>query len=156
MKTLIVYYSRSGHTAKIAQELADALEGDIEEIIDTKNRSGILGWLRSGRDAMNQSLTILKDPVNDPADYDLLIIGTPIWASHVSTPVRTYIHQNQEKFNQLAFFCTAGGDNHSGTFNDMKELSGKSPVASLGVSGKEIKNGTYGSKIEGFIKALPM
>lgn len=77
MKTLLVYYSRSGHTAKIAQELADALECDIEEIIDTKNRSGIIGWLRSGRDAMNQSLTLLKDPVNDPADYDLLVIGTP-------------------------------------------------------------------------------
>jgi hypothetical protein len=56
----------------------------------------------------------------------------------------------------VAFFCTAGGDNFTGTFNDMGKLSGKSPVATLGVRGKEIKNGTYGSKIEEFIKALPM
>lgn len=156
MKSLVVYYSRSGHTAKIARELADALESDIEEIIDTKNRSGILGWLRSGRDAGNKSLTILKDPVNDPVEYDLLVIGTPIWGSHVSTPVRTYIHQNQAKFKEVAFFCTAGGDKFSETLNDMRELSGKSPVATLGVSGNEIKKGTYESKIQEFIKALPL
>ncbi len=156
MKTLILYYSRSGHTAKIAQELADALEGDIEEIIDTKNRSGIIGWLRSGRDAMNKSLTLLKDPVNDPTEYDLIVIGTPNWAGHVSTPTRTYMHQNQAKFKEIAFFCTAGGDNFTGPFNEMKELNGKSPVATLGVRGKEIKDGIYESNLQEFIKALPM
>lgn len=156
MKSLVVYYSRTGHTDKVARELADALESDVEEIIDTKKRSGILGWIRSVIDARNKSLTVLKDPINDPAEYDLLIIGTPIWASHVSTPVRTYINQNQAKLNDLAFFCTAGGENFTGTFNDMRELSGKSPVATLGVRGKEIKDGSYKSKIQEFIKALPM
>lgn len=156
MKSLVVYYSRTGNTGKIARELADALQSDIEEIKDTKKRSGILGWLRSVRDAMNGSLTVLEDPVNDPAGYDLIIIGTPIWASHVSSPVRTYIHQKQAKFNQVAFFSTAGGDNFTGPFNDMRELSGKSPVATLGVRGKEIKDGTYKSKVQEFIKALPI
>jgi flavodoxin len=156
MKSLVIYYSRTGHTAKIAQELADALECDIEEIIDTKKRSGVLGWLRSGRDAGNQSLTVLKDPIKDPANYDLVIIGTPLWAGHVSTPVRTYIHQNQAKFNNVAFFCTAGGNKFSGVFDDMGELSGIAPVATLGVRGKEIKKRTYIVKIEDFIKAIQM
>ena len=156
MKSLVVYYSRTGHTAKIAQELANALECDIEEIIDTKKRSGILGWLRSGRDAGNQSLTVLKEPVNDPANYDLLIIGTPIWAGHVSTPVRTYIHQNMASFNNVAFFCTAGGDKFSGAFDDMRELSGIAPVATLGVRAKEINKKTYTDKIQEFTKAIQM
>jgi flavodoxin len=156
MKPLVVYYSRSGNTAKIAQNLANALECDIEEIIDTKKRSGILGYMRSGRDAGNKSLTVLKEPINDPSNYDLVVIGTPLWAGHVSTPVRTYIHQNQAKFNNLAFFCTAGGNKFDGAFNDMRELSGIAPLATLGVRAKEIKKRTYSAKIPEFIDSIQM
>ncbi|MGV8144278.1 MAG: flavodoxin family protein [Methanothermobacter sp.] len=156
MKSLVVYYSRTGHTAKIAQELADVLECDIEKIIDTKKREGVLGYLRSARDAGSKSQTVLKDPINDPSNYDLLIIGTPLWAGHVSTPVRTYMQQNQEKINKVALFCTAGGDKFSGAFDDMKELSKKSPIATLGVRAKEIKDETYKSRLEEFVKALQM
>lgn len=156
MKSLVVYYSRSGNTAKIAQRLANALECDIEEIIDTRKRSGIFGWLRSGRDAGNKSLTVLKEPINDPANYDLVVIGTPLWAGHVSTPVRTYIYHNQAKINNLAFFCTANQDKFSKAFDDMRELSGIAPVATLGVRAKEIKNKTYSDKISEFIKAIEM
>ena len=105
MKILVVFYSRSGNTGRVAEEIRDNLECDIEEIIDTKNRSGILGYLRSGRDAGNRKLTVLKDIINDPSQYDLLIIGTPLWGGHVSTPVRTYIHENQANFKDVAFFA---------------------------------------------------
>lgn len=156
MKILVVYYSRTENTAQIAQELANTLECDIEEIIDTKNRSGILGWIRSGRDGGSKSLTVINEPVNDPSQYDLIVIGTPVWAGHVSTPVRTYIHQNQANFNNVAFFCTAGSDNVSGTLMDMTELSGTSPVATLTVRAKEIKNRTYTDKIQEFVKSVKM
>ena len=152
MKTLVVFYSRTDNTRKTAEEIASLLECDMEEIIDTKNRSGPLGYMRSGRDASRRKLTVLKDVINDPSHYDLLIIGTPLWAWHVSTPVRTYIHQNQAKFKNVAFFCTAGGKSFDGAFNDMEELSGKSPLATLGVREKEIKDGSYKSKVAEFTK----
>jgi flavodoxin len=153
MKTLVVFYSRIGNTRKVAEELEKVLECDIEEIIDTKNRSGSLGYMRSGRDAMTQKLTVLQDITNDPSTYDLIVIGTPLWAGHVSTPVRTYMHQ-QENFNNVAFFCTAGGVGFEGTFKDMEELSGKSPLATLGVRAKEIKDGSYKSKVAEFVKKI--
>ena len=156
MRSLVVYYSRTGNTRKIAEELADALECDVEEIVDTKKRSGPLGFMRSGRDASSGKLTVLQDIINDPSQYDLLIIGTPMWGGHVSTPIRTYIHQNQANFNNVAFFCTAGGDNFEGAFNDMRELCGASPVSTLGVRAKEIKKGSFNSKLQEFIKAIQM
>lgn len=156
MKTLVVYYSRSGNTSKIAHEIADSLECDVEEIKDTKKRSGIIGWLKSANDARKQSLTTIEPIRFESSQYDLLIIGTPIWAGHVSTPVRTYIHQHQANFNNVAFFCTAGGDNVGGTFIDMTDLSGITPVATLGVKAKEIKKGTYKDKIKDFVKAVQM
>ena len=139
MKILVVFYSRTGNTRRVAEEIINSLDCDIEEIIDTKNRSGMLGYIRSGRDANSRKLTVLKDIINDPSNYDLLIIGTPLWAWHVSTPVRTYIHQNHAIFNSVAFFCTAGGDNFDGAFNDMRELCGVAPTETLGLKAKEVR-----------------
>jgi flavodoxin len=153
MNVLVVFYSRTGNTRIVAEELGKVLECDVEEIIDTKNRSGSLGYMKSGRDAMARKLTILQDVVNDPSGYDLVVIGTPLWAGHVSTPVRTYLQQ-QENFNQVAFFCTAGGVGFEGTFKDMEELSGKTPLATIGVREKEIKDGSYKSKVAEFVKKI--
>jgi flavodoxin len=154
MKTLVVYYSRTGNTRMVAEEITNALGCDVEEINDTKSRSGVLGWLRSGNDARNKSLTVLEDLVNDPADYDLVVIGSPTWAGHVSTPVRTYISQKQAYFNNVAFFSTAGGNKFAGVFMDMTDLAGTSPMGTLGISGKDIKTGIYQSKIQDFIKEI--
>ncbi|WJI10428.1 flavodoxin [Methanobacterium sp. CWC-01] len=156
MKMLVVFYSRTGNTRKVAEELEKVLECDMEEIIDTKNRSGSLGYLRSGRDAMNRKLTVLQDVINDPSSYDLIVIGTPLWAGHVSTPVRTYMHQNQASFKNVAFFCTAGGMGFEGTFKDMKELSGKTPLATLGLREKELKSASYKSKVAEFAQEIQM
>jgi len=155
MKILVVFYSRSGNTGKVAEEIRDSLECDIEEIIDTKNRSGMLGYIRSGRDASSRKLTILKDIINDPSQYDLLIIGTPLWGGHVCTPVRTYINNNQPNFkNSVALFCTAGGTKFDGAFNDMRELCGVAPIETLGVRAKEVKDGSYKTKVAEFIKKI--
>lgn len=154
MKTLVVYYSRTGNTRKLAEMLKDTLKCNVEEIIDTQKRSGVLGFLRSGREARNRGVTVLEDIKNDPADFDLLIIGTPIWGGTISTPVRTYIIKNQEKFKNVAFFCTANGPKFDGTINEMKELCKITPLGTLGVRAKEIKDGSYKLKVEKFIKEI--
>ena len=77
MKTLIVYYSRTGRTKKIAEEIHKVLGGDIEEIQDMKPRSGIIGWLGAGKDARSKTLTTLKPVEKNPSQYDLIVIGSP-------------------------------------------------------------------------------
>ncbi|KKQ30010.1 MAG: Flavodoxin, FldA [Candidatus Shapirobacteria bacterium GW2011_GWF2_37_20] len=79
MKTLVVFYSRTGNTRRMGELIAQKLHADIDEIIDQKSRSGIIGWILSGRDAMKEYLTKITFTKN-PADYDLVIVGTPIWA----------------------------------------------------------------------------
>lgn len=51
MKTSVIFYSRTGNTRKIAEELSNSLKCDTEEIVDTQKRSGVFGYIRSGRDA---------------------------------------------------------------------------------------------------------
>ncbi|MFH2027554.1 MAG: hypothetical protein ABIJ08_00305 [Nanoarchaeota archaeon] len=89
MKTLITYYSRTGTTRKVANEIAVQLGCDTDEIIDKTKRSGPLGYITSGRDAMKKSLTEIETK-KDPSQYDLVIIGTPIWAWTMAPAIRTY------------------------------------------------------------------
>ncbi len=153
-KILVVYYSRTGNTRKIAQEIATKLGCDIEELIDTKNRKGFLGYLKSGYDAIRKRPTILQPLKTNAEEYDLVIIGTPIWGWNVSTPVRTYIIQNRGKFNKIAFFCTMGGSGDAKAFETMSTLTGLVPVSTMAITEKELKGGRYSTKLEKFISEL--
>jgi flavodoxin len=154
MKTLVVYYSRSGNTRKIAEEITNALECDIEEINDKQDRSGALGYMRSVINAIRKTPADLEDIKHDPSDYDLVILGTPIWNRTISTPLRTYLTQNLEKFNNVALFYTAGGKDFEEPIKETKNLIGSSQIVFLSIRAKEIEDGSYKPKLEEFIKNI--
>ena len=152
MKTLIVYYSRTGTTKKVGENIANILKCDSEEIFDTKNRSGALGYIGSGRDAMLKKLTKLKFIQRNPNLYDLVIIGGPVWAFTVSAPVRTYITEN--KFKNVAFFCTQGGRGAEKAFSEMEKLAGRKPKALLVLRTKEVLDENYLDKVKAFVEKI--
>jgi len=47
MKTLVVYYSRTGKTKFVAEKIAVELKADVEEVVDLKSRSGRFGFLKA-------------------------------------------------------------------------------------------------------------
>jgi flavodoxin len=153
MNTLVVHYSRTGRTSKVAAELAAALGADSDSIIDRTNRSGLIGWLRSGRDATRRYTTELEPPKKDPSAYDLVVIGSPIWNANMSTPVLTYLKQFSGKLPKVAFFITCGG-RVKRPFDEMGEACAAKPVATMMVLVKEIKKGTHVTKIEQFARQL--
>ncbi|MCX6817682.1 MAG: hypothetical protein NTU57_02400 [Candidatus Aenigmarchaeota archaeon] len=153
MKTLVIFYSRTGNTRKVADEIAKVFGCDTEELADTKKRAGILHYLSSGRDAQKEMLTTLVEPKNDPSKYDLVVIGTPVWASKMSVPVRAYLHLKKDSFKKVAFFYTAGSQNDK-IFPDMSKVCGKTPVATLGLSAAEIRKGDSAQKIKEFLEKL--
>ena len=153
MKTLVVYYSRSGNTKKMAEEISNKMKCDVEEIIDNKNRKGIIGWLKFGRDANSKKLTTIKEIRNDPAKYDLVAIGTPIWAGLMAPAVRTYIHENKGKFKNVAFFCTCGSSGDVKAFGDMEDYLGITPLSKLVIMAKDFQT-NHEDKLKEFIKGI--
>lgn len=154
MKILVVFYSRSGRTKKIAEAISDILKCDKEEIFDTKNRKGIPGFLSAGTDANLRRLTAIKEIKNNPSLYDLVIIGTPIWSSNISTPIRTYLSLHKDNFKKVAFFCARLGSDTKKVFDDMKNLCQKTPIALLELTSREVARDQYMQKVKEFIKNL--
>lgn len=151
-KILVVYYSRSGATKKVAENIAAGLKCDIEEIQDTKNRKGIIGLIRSGYEAVTKKTTIIKKTKKNPSNYDIVIVGTPIWASTISSAVRTYILENKSKFKAIAFFCTFSGSGELGASKALKELYKKEPLLSIGIKRNDADNIAYVNKFKALIK----
>lgn len=154
MKALVVYYSRTGHTKTVAEAIADMLSCDKEKIVDTQNRSGPIGFLRSGFQARRKSLIKINPIEKDVSQYDLVIVGTPVWAGNVSSPVRTFLHKYKDQLKDIAFFSTHGGDEPQKEFSEMEITCGKKPVSVLSLSSGEVEKEDYSEKVKLFIGNL--
>jgi flavodoxin len=114
VKSLVVYYSRTGNARYVAQTIASQLGAEIEEIVDLKKRSGVLGWLGGGRDARQGKETEISPSIKSPANYDLIVVGSPIWASKPTPAIVTYLKKNDLSGKKVAVFFTQGGKKPQG------------------------------------------
>ena len=124
---------------------------EYEEIIDTKKRKGrFIGFIKSGFAATREQLTIIKKIQKDPELFDTVILGTPIWNKRMTPAIRTYIAENKNRFKSVAFFCTMGGKGEANTFESLTKLCEKTPVSTLAITKKDIKNELHTDKINNY------
>lgn len=153
MKALVVYFSRSGHTETVARLVADALHADVEPIADHTSRRGILGYLRSGFEAATRRMPDIAPPSHDLAQYDLVVVGTPIWNASVSSPVRAFLSRNRKDLKRVAFFCTMGGRGAERAFREMERASGRRPADVLVLKERDLR-GDLKQPIDRFVREL--
>jgi len=154
MKALIVYFSRTRRTRKVAEAIASLTGSDLEEIREKRGRGGPLGWLRSGMESTRGVLPAIEPMGKDPASYDLVVIGTPIWSSNASSPVRAFVKQYGDRIREVAFFCTGDGSDPEKVFKGMEELLGRKPQSTVALLGREREGDWAEVKITGFVESL--
>ncbi len=130
-RVLVVYFSRTGHTRTIAEQVAAALGADVEPIAEASSRLGLLGFERSGFQAFLERVVDIEPSTHDPAAYDLLVIGTPIWDLSLASPVRSYLRRHRARLPDVAFFCTCGGLGMARVFEQMARECRKEPKARM-------------------------
>ena len=105
---LCVYYSRTGNTEKLVREIAQELQCECVRLDDGVDRSGLAGWLRSGMQAMARQVPEVQDikTVLPLSAYDLVVIGTPVWAGRCSAPVRSFLKKYGQHLRRAAYLIT--------------------------------------------------
>lgn len=103
MKTLIVYYSRTGNNKTLAEYLQKDLNADIEEILPKDKFENTFGMARVVFKSIFKRGTAIQNPINKPWNYDLVLFVSPIRAWNISAPLFTYIKQNKNTFPNIAF-----------------------------------------------------
>lgn len=158
-RTLVVYYSRTGTTHEAAEAIKNELGCEIERIAEKRSRRGILGYLRSGFEAALRRRTALHEMTHHAGDYDLVIVGTPVWNASVSAPVRTYLHENRDRIRNVAFFCTYGGSGSERALRQMEKVCGRRPIGKLAVRMREVHQADFLARVRAFassLKSAPM
>ena len=154
-KALVVYYSRTGHTRSVAMELAARCSADVAEIRDSATkRTGAFGYLRCAREALRKQLPPIEPMTANPANYDVVILGTPVWASHMASPVRSYVHAHAAGIRHIALYCTQGGNGGPKVLREIAELCGKDPLATLVLNEREVAKARYAEPLDGFVAAI--
>ena len=119
---LCVYYSRTGKTKRLMEDISAALDCELAEISDRVERQGALGWLRCGLDAMRKRTRAInriqtKRPL---ADYGLVILGTPVWAGRCSSVMRGFLKRRGYELGDVAYVIThASEEPYRAVFDQM-------------------------------------
>ena len=131
-KRLVAYFSASGITAKVAENLADAIGADIFEIQpEVPYTKADLNWM----DKKSRSTIEMSDPTSRPAiaakrdnmdEYDTIFVGFPIWWYVAPTIINTFLEKYDFTGKKITLFATSGG---SGLGNTIKELQPSAPGA---------------------------
>jgi hypothetical protein len=109
---VIAYYSRTGVTRKVAEQLAAILDADLEEIREAKDRSGVLGLLSAAWDSTLKREADLTSEHNAER-RKTVVIGTPIWGFKPPPAVRSYLKKVNLAGKKVCAVCTfygIGGD----------------------------------------------
>ena len=139
MKTLVVYYSRTGNTKYVAEKIAERLAAETCEIFDKKSRKGRLGFVRGGYESIRKKLTEIEFS-KKVDNYDLLIIGSPVWANGITPAIRTFIRQSNLSNKKIACFVTLKGNDPKKALESMKEaILPNISLAELGII-NDLKN----------------
>ena len=154
MNALVVYYSLSGTTRKVAATVAKGLGADIEEIRCERYSSGFFGFIRAGYDSWKGRLPPIK-PLSKPLSrYGLVVIGGPIWAFHPATPLRSFLRNEAPKLGEVAFILTHGGSAAEQSLREMEQLAGRMPKATLVVREVDVRTGKFVSAVSSFVSSL--
>ena len=150
---LVVYYSRTGTTARVGHALAQRLGADELAIEDMRAETRIPVW-RAALDRLLNTLPPIAPIAVPLGSYELVVLGTPVWGGRAAAPMRRFMHEYASDLPDVAFFCTMGGSGAESTFADMQERLGKPPRARRAFDAKGLGDGSYLDTLDRFAAQL--
>jgi len=140
MKSIVIFYSRSGNTNFVAEEIATNLGSDIRPLIDKKNRNGIKGWIIAGFDALRKKRTEIEKFDFKPGEYNYMFIGCPNWAGALPPALLTFLDSVDLKDRKVVLFCTQDSSGAEKVFNSLRILCKGANILGEKYFNKVLKN----------------
>lgn len=155
MKILVVYYSRNGHTGRMAKEIARRCGADVDAIreLQSDDDSFWSRWRTRWQTVTHAQPTLHMARFN-PAKYDLVIIGTPLSRMGLAPAVRSYVAQQRDRIKQVAFFCVEGAEADQRAFSELERVCGKRPVATFCVRREGLPPIAHNDSLTDFMNEL--
>lgn len=129
-KVLVVYYSHTGNTRTVAEEIHRAAGGDIFEIVPVsaypKEHQAVVDQSKKEIEAGHQPALTAK--VADMKQYDVIFVGSPCWWATIAPPVATFLASYDFSGKTIVPFMTHEGSRMGHSEDDIRKLCPKSDV----------------------------
>ena len=129
-KVLVLYYSQTGNTEAVAQEIATRLGADFEAIEATDPYDGDFQATieRCMKDREEGVLPTIQPLKADIASYDVIFIGYPVWFGTYAPPVATLLGQVDLSGKKIVPFCTFGSGGLESSVADLKAAQSNAEI----------------------------
>ncbi len=154
-RILVAYFSWSGNTREIANQIHEIVGGDLFEIVTAgKYPRDYDETVKQARRELETSCRPqLASGVEDIESYDLVFIGYPNWCYTIPTPVASFLSKCDSTEKTIAPFCTHGGDGLGKSVEDIAKLCQRSLVLEgFAVRGSEVRNAQ--SKVTAWLRRI--
>ncbi|MEL6170320.1 MAG: hypothetical protein AAFR35_16660 [Pseudomonadota bacterium] len=152
--TTIIYYSKSGHSKRVAERLGIRLGVTPSEITTNSYSLPILGWIAAGRDGMQGRAVPLSEPLDLPSQGTIVLVG-PVWAGGPAAPLNTVIDALAPGEQHVAAALTCGDPKEqTGPLEKMAQRLGRPLKAALVLSNKAQDAPGGGERLEAFATQL--
>ena len=141
-KVLIIYYSRSGNTREIANQIHERVGGDIIELQTVEPYPDEYDAVtKQAKQELNSDYKpALKTKVENIGSYDIIFVGSPNWWGTIAAPVKTFLSEYDLSGKTIVPFITHGGSGLGRSVTDISKLCPKSSVLDgLAVWGRDAK-----------------
>ena len=157
-KTLVIYYSASGNTARVAKDIAEAAGADLFEIVPTEvYTSEDLNWTnpdsRVSREHDDESLRdvpLTTTEVPDWDSYDTVFIGYPIWWGIAAWPVDTFVKNNDFTGKTVIPFATSSSSGMGQSGSLLADMAGTGDWQ----EGQRFSSGVSGDDVQSWVNGL--
>jgi flavodoxin len=158
MKTAVLYYSYDGNSLLVAEALKGHLRADLFRIEtrDEKRRSGLAKYVWGGRQVFSHAKPALKPLALKPEDYDLIVVGGPVWAGSPAPALVSWLDAAKLKGKRIAFFLCHRGGKGRATEKLRALLEGNTLAGEIDFAGprKMAANGELALRIGDWARAL--
>ena len=157
-KTLVIYYSASGNTARVAKDIAEAAGADLFEIVPTEvYTSEDLNWTnpdsRVSREHDDESLRdvpLTTTEVPDWDSYDTVFIGYPIWWGIAAWPVDTFVKNNDFTGKTVIPFATSSSSGMGQSGSLLTDMAGTGEWQ----EGQRFSSGVSSDDVQSWVNGL--
>ncbi len=157
-KTLVVYFSGSGNTERVAGDIAQAAGADLFEIVpaepytsdDLNYNSSTSRVSREHDDESLRDVALVSTTVENWSSYDTVFIGYPIWWGIAAWPVNTFVKANDFTGKTVIPFATSAssGMGQSGTL--LADMAGTGDWQ----EGHRFASGASASDVQSWVSGL--
>jgi len=141
-RVLIVYYSRTGNTREVANQIHKIVGGDMTELQAAEPYTDDYEAVkqRAMQELNSDIKPALKTKVENIRSYDVIFVGSPIWWGTIAAPVKTFLSEYDLSGKTIMPFITHAGSGLGQSVTDISNLCPKSDISdSIAVWGRDAK-----------------